>query len=235
MNRIKKNFICFRCHYNNHVSVPIYFNGLKCRRCHKFNYFNYINNRNRNNRRNNQNNTDNNIQRLNNELSSLQRDIININNYLQREIERNNNNNTINIERYPNNRNIPLHSSIQNNNNSSIIHDIIDYLSDNDFNNILLNNFIPNMQQPQINNLYNQNINNDRIILWLKKEKFTENISIKYGKDIICTICLEDITNKEEDIHITKCGHIFHYKCITEYINKDKNKCPNCRSIIGTG
>ena len=67
----------------------------------------------------------------------------------------------------------------------------------------------------------------------LKKEKFTEEIIIKYGNDIICSIC-QEVINKG-DIHITKCAHIFHYKCISEFINRNINECPNCRSNFSRG
>ena len=45
----------------------------------------------------------------------------------------------------------------------------------------------------------------------MKKEKLTQKIIDNYGKDYKCSICLE---NLKDEIHITKCEHIFHYKCI---------------------
>jgi SNF2 family DNA or RNA helicase len=42
-----------------------------------------------------------------------------------------------------------------------------------------------------------------------------------------CPICLDDITN--EDLAITKCGHLFCWNCINEYINEcGLTKCPKC-------
>ena len=41
-------------------------------------------------------------------------------------------------------------------------------------------------------------------------EKRKINID-NYGKDYKYSICLE---NLKDEIHITKCEHIFHYKCI---------------------
>jgi hypothetical protein len=173
-------------------------------------------------------------------LNIPQNRISNINNNTIRFQPINNNNfpriNTRNeFDSSINDSNENLHFPIHNNNHSPIIRDIDNYLTDDDFNNIFGNSSIPNLHRPSINNLYdlNLNINNDRIIPWLKKEKFTEIISIKYGKDIICSICQEDIN--KGDIHITKCDHIFHYKCISECINRDINECPNCRSNIRTG
>jgi len=70
------------------------------------------------------------------------------------------------------------------------------------------------------------------IIPWLKKEKVTEEIKRKY-QDENCPICLEEING---DITITKCKHIFHYKCLAQNIKKyEKTECPICRSDVKTG
>ena len=53
-------------------------------------------------------------------------------------------------------------------------------------------------------------------------------------KDIPCSICFEN-PNLNDEIHITKCEHIFHYKCIENAIKKDIMECPNCRSNLKTG
>ena len=71
-----------------------------------------------------------------------------------------------------------------------------------------------------------------QIVPWLKKEKATETIKKKY-KDEKCSICLEEISG---DISITKCNHIFHYTCLSKYINNcEKTDCPICRSDLKTG
>tara|TARA_B100000035_G_C20995374_1_gene552210 strand:- start:804 stop:1184 length:381 start_codon:yes stop_codon:yes gene_type:complete len=46
-----------------------------------------------------------------------------------------------------------------------------------------------------------------------------------------CSICLESF-NLNDKIFNLNCGHIFHKKCLKEWINKDKNECPLCRNII---
>ena len=59
-----------------------------------------------------------------------------------------------------------------------------------------------------------------------------------------CPICWDDMIDKKH-IHTTKCGHIFHYKCILKWIShKDchfikpgdngirNTTCPNCRGNI---
>ena len=43
-----------------------------------------------------------------------------------------------------------------------------------------------------------------------------------------CSICLEYIL---DDLHKTKCNHIFHNKCINDWLN-EKNTCPLCRRNI---
>ena len=43
-----------------------------------------------------------------------------------------------------------------------------------------------------------------------------------------CSICLDDVLNSGKKV---KCGHLFHKKCIDEWI-KQSNECPNCRLKI---
>lgn len=45
-----------------------------------------------------------------------------------------------------------------------------------------------------------------------------------------CVCCMEDIENTE--IAELDCKHVFHLECIYNWINKDKNNCPICRSNI---
>lgn len=232
-----KYFKCFKCHFHNNAHVPFHFKGLKCRRCHVFNYFNYIKRRRENNRRNNNRNI--NIQR---NLPPIDFSMIRINyitddtgNNLLRNESINNNNpirirqiNNNNILRNNNNENFSF--QIQNNNLFPSIHNINNNF-ENYFHDLFLNNFIINSHRPVIRNTNSLNNNNE--ISWLKKEKFTQNIIKKYGKDNICSICLEDIN--AGNIHISKCNHIFHYKCIKECINRNIVECPNCRANLRTG
>jgi len=51
-----------------------------------------------------------------------------------------------------------------------------------------------------------------------------------------CSICLNDF-EKEDDISVTKCSHVFHNNCIIEWgkykaTDETKTECPICRSII---
>ena len=66
-----------------------------------------------------------------------------------------------------------------------------------------------------------------------RKEIFTNNnLSLKIDKNRnqnyskICTICLNNFTN----ISSTICGHLFCWKCIIQYLQKN-NYCPKCRKL----
>ncbi|EAT32998.1 AAEL014744-PA [Aedes aegypti] len=43
-----------------------------------------------------------------------------------------------------------------------------------------------------------------------------------------CTICT-DIFVSSDDIHVTPCGHAFHYLCILQWLERSKT-CPECRN-----
>ena len=48
-----------------------------------------------------------------------------------------------------------------------------------------------------------------------------------------CAICLEDL---DKDYYLDSCKHLFHKKCITNFIsyNLQKLKCPLCRTNINS-
>ena len=46
-----------------------------------------------------------------------------------------------------------------------------------------------------------------------------------------CVICLEDFKNNDKSIYLP-CFHLFHQKCLTNWINMEKRFCPLCRTII---
>jgi hypothetical protein len=50
------------------------------------------------------------------------------------------------------------------------------------------------------------------------------------GDVLLCSICLDEITNK--DTIELKCGHMFHSQCIEIWCKTPTNTCPNCRSEI---
>ena len=226
-----KNFRCFICHFNKTVRVPYHFKGVKCEICRSFNYFNYIPNYRKrknintnlsNNRRNRPNNIPINTNRINNNS-----------NRSSNHLNFNTSNNV-----FLNNRNNDRIINIMNHSNRNI----------NDENNILLNNSLENLfmnRYPIYNNhinlntyfsnnltSFNNDVNEKIKFPWLKRQKISEEIKKKYI-DEKCSICLDELNG---DISITKCHHIFHYKCICSYIdNTGKKDCPICRSNLQTG
>jgi hypothetical protein len=62
----------------------------------------------------------------------------------------------------------------------------------------------------------------------LAKKIFTKNLGLKDGNT--CTICIEDFKDKQSRVSITPCQHIFHYKCLSNWLinNSINPKCPNC-------
>ena len=51
--------------------------------------------------------------------------------------------------------------------------------------------------------------------------------------NIECTICIEKFKKRIDMVSITPCFHLFHYKCLKDYFQKNKNaKCPNCNFDI---
>jgi hypothetical protein len=49
-----------------------------------------------------------------------------------------------------------------------------------------------------------------------------------------CTICMEDFIDNKSIVATTKCGHIFHQKCLQNWVYKNIicPKCPNCNYLI---
>ena len=233
-NKENKSFRCFKCHYYNNFYIPYYIKGKKCKKCHVFNYFNYFKKK---------INTHNIMKRNNNRpIKHHRREH---NNFFPPQIPINplvNINSRININDFNNNSIIEDNFNYFNNNtydfddddssfNLSIPHTFNFYQP---INNIYNQNFYNNNNQNNINNISEENEldNNISKIPWLKKQEITQAIIDKYGKDNKCCICLEIIN---DDIHISKCNHIFHYKCIEKAINKNIMDCPICRSNLRTG
>jgi hypothetical protein len=255
---------CFSCHYFNHYfNVPYYVKGKKCKRCHKYNYFNintrYIRKKNQNNNgRMNPTIIPQRLHRANiNNFEEIYNGIISTNNQLnqiyqqirQRYILENNiQNNQSNA--HPNNSRTNTLNLI--NNNINRIHNFsISNTSTNIYNNLANNNhpheniYINSFENNHLNHNFN-NIREESNIIhnnifnnipkypWLKREKCTNEVINKYGKDSICSICLEtfEINNY---IHITKCKHLFHYCCIEKAIANNIKDCPICRCNLRDG
>ena len=89
-------------------------------------------------------------------------------------------------------------------------------------------------------NNYNENsenieeINKEKLdILFSKKmaEHYYKSEYNQYGGG--CSICLENFKKKSK-VSMTPCNHVFHYKCIKDWLYKNvKNpKCPNCNKEV---
>lgn len=48
-----------------------------------------------------------------------------------------------------------------------------------------------------------------------------------------CVICLDKMITVEGCVRLPLCKHKFHKKCISEWVNRNNNKCPCCRCEIG--
>jgi hypothetical protein len=60
---------------------------------------------------------------------------------------------------------------------------------------------------------------------FVSKMMISNSYQNSYGEE--CAICLE-VFNQESKVNKLKCGHIYHKKCIIEWLSKDYS-CPNCR------
>ncbi|KAK2577989.1 hypothetical protein KPH14_008419 [Odynerus spinipes] len=48
--------------------------------------------------------------------------------------------------------------------------------------------------------------------------------------NILCVIC-SDLLTKPDDIFYTRCGHVFHFECLTQWLERSKS-CPQCREKV---
>jgi hypothetical protein len=62
----------------------------------------------------------------------------------------------------------------------------------------------------------------------LAPQNFIKQHREKYGNT--CTICIENFKGNISKVSITPCNHIFHYKCLSNWLIKNviNPKCPNC-------
>ena len=48
---------------------------------------------------------------------------------------------------------------------------------------------------------------------------------------ISCSICHEDINFSDEEISVLRCGHLFHKRCLQQWLDTNST-CPQCRSKV---
>ena len=92
------------------------------------------------------------------------------------------------------------------------------------------------------NNINNYNENNENLEE-INKEKLDKLFTKKMAEHLYkseynqygggCSICLENFKKKDK-VSVTPCNHVFHYKCIKDWLYKNvKNpKCPNCNKEV---
>jgi hypothetical protein len=89
-------------------------------------------------------------------------------------------------------------------------------------------------------------INSDVLVTMTGQEE-TKLEYVKYGdmddnycarnsiiKATDCTICLDDF-EKDSNVLITKCKHLFHKDCCDTWLKNYSVKCPICKSKIVAG
>ena len=112
--------------------------------------------------------------------------------------------------------------------NNNINHEILSNLSTIRINS---DNIFPN---PVI---FNENNLNENVIIALTDEEFNK-IEIVEFKDINpeskCNICLDCFKSSSKILKL-KCGHIFDFECIQNWLKNHSNKCPICRKEVAKG
>ena len=48
---------------------------------------------------------------------------------------------------------------------------------------------------------------------------------------VFCLICQEDINFCHEEISVLNCGHLFHKKCLKQWLDTNST-CPECKSAV---
>jgi hypothetical protein len=81
------------------------------------------------------------------------------------------------------------------------------------------------------------NIDNSIIIKFKDLHKINQKFydkhskkNIKIKEKVMCVLCQENIKSREHKIHLDKCSHCFHKKCLNKYLKiiKINFKCPVC-------
>ena len=49
---------------------------------------------------------------------------------------------------------------------------------------------------------------------------------------VTCSICCESIDFSNEEISVLNCGHLFHQKCVQQWLDTSST-CPDCRRKVG--
>lgn len=84
-----------------------------------------------------------------------------------------------------------------------------------------------------------QNLDDEEHQFWTNLNRNEQNVS---SFRPTCPICIYDLRNESHSIFALKCGHMYHIKCIEEYINQEytddrgivnnTRRCTICNAII---
>jgi hypothetical protein len=97
----------------------------------------------------------------------------------------------------------------------------------NFFNTLFEEAILNNIEISLSESLNSSQLYKKNIILNISTQKFYTTPQ----KDITCSICMNEYI-KEDWVSLLKCKHIFHTKCIEEWVNYKQN-CPICRDSFG--
>lgn len=50
--------------------------------------------------------------------------------------------------------------------------------------------------------------------------------------DEICSICLVEFEGGNAVSKLRRCGHVFHFNCIEQWLERNQFSCPLCRSFL---
>ena len=122
---------------------------------------------------------------------------------------------------------------LEHNDNINIVEEVLRNIRILRINYIELFNNNNNNMINLINNIINDNISIDASNNALNEDELNKIPSLKYSEIsnecIECPICLDTI-EQEHIVRNLKCKHIYHIKCIDEYLLNYNYKCPTCRT-----
>jgi len=91
-----------------------------------------------------------------------------------------------------------------------------------------------------------QNLDHNNVNINSNRTKFDPSLlgnrvkSIRFKKDSMgiikndeCCICLNGFNETDNGLKILKCGHLYHGKCINEWLKRDM-RCPTCRFDVAS-
>ena len=182
---------------------------------------------------------------LNQNCANVQKCITGLNNTFRingNHVPQNNNYNN-NSHVFNGQRIITISSNDNNRGNVTVSHNINDALSQ--LNNFGINvNFNVNNMNNDNNNIYNMNDDNDdddennnnndfqrkkqQLILEMDEYQYKHIVKYDSRKESSCSICLNDFQGIDIIKTFSHCGHIFHKKCLLEWLKKS-NCCPLCK------